>query len=202
MTERPEMRLLADALVDQHVGIDRHADGEHDAGDARQRQRRAEQRHRGENEQDVHGEREIGEDAEDAVGREHVDDDEDAADIGRALARVDRILAEAGADRALLDDGELGRQGAGAQEDGEIVGLLDGEIAGDLAGAAGDRGEDARRRDHLAVEHDGERPADVLGGDLAEMLAAAQIEAKIDVGFAGALSRSPAGRRRGRRRRP
>ena len=36
--------LLADALVDQHVGVDRHADGQHDAGDAGQRQRRAEQR--------------------------------------------------------------------------------------------------------------------------------------------------------------
>src|SRR5580658_2495373 len=31
-------QLLADALVDQHVGIHRHADGEDDAGDARQRQ--------------------------------------------------------------------------------------------------------------------------------------------------------------------
>ena len=119
------MRLLADALVDQHVRIDRHADGEDDAGDARQGQRRAEQHHRGEDEQDVDGQREIGEYAEDAVGRDHVDDDQDAADIGGALAGVDRILAEAGADGALLDDGELGRQRAGAQQDREIVGLVD-----------------------------------------------------------------------------
>ena len=33
--------LLADALVDQHVGVDRHADGQDDAGDAGQRQRPA-----------------------------------------------------------------------------------------------------------------------------------------------------------------
>ena len=33
--------FFADALVDQHVGIDRDADREHDAGDAGQRQRRA-----------------------------------------------------------------------------------------------------------------------------------------------------------------
>ena len=53
MIERPDMRLLADALVDQHVRIDRHADGEHDAGDAGQGQRRAEQHHRGEDERDM-----------------------------------------------------------------------------------------------------------------------------------------------------
>ena len=51
----------------------------------------------------MHAEREIGEDAEDAVGRQHIDDDQHAADQRRALAGVDRILAEAGADRALLD---------------------------------------------------------------------------------------------------
>ena len=33
---RPAAHLFADALVDQHVGVDRHADGEHDAGDAGQ----------------------------------------------------------------------------------------------------------------------------------------------------------------------
>ena len=37
-------RFLADALVDEDVGVDRKADAEHDAGDAGQRQRRAEQR--------------------------------------------------------------------------------------------------------------------------------------------------------------
>ena len=41
--------------------------------------------------------------AEQAVGHEHEDDDERGADIGRELALLDRILAEAGADRALLD---------------------------------------------------------------------------------------------------
>ena len=36
--------LLADALVDQHVAVDRDADRQHDADDARQRERRIEQR--------------------------------------------------------------------------------------------------------------------------------------------------------------
>ena len=97
------------------------------------------------------------------------------------------VLAEAGADGALLNDGELRRQRAGAQQHREVVGLLDGEIAGDLSRAAGDRPEDARRRNDLVVEHDGERTADVLAGDLAEALAAPQVEAEVHVGLAGAL---------------
>ena len=132
-------------------------------------------------------EREVGENAEDAVGRDHVDDDQDAADIGRALAGVDRILPEAGADRALLDHGELRRQRAGAQQDRQVAGFVEREIAGDLAGAAGDRRADDRRRNDLAVEHDGERPADVLRRDLSEFLPAAQVEAEGDVRLAGLL---------------
>ena len=53
--------LLADALVDQHVEIDRDADGEHDAGDAGQRQRRAEQRQHAEDHRDVDRDRDVGE---------------------------------------------------------------------------------------------------------------------------------------------
>jgi hypothetical protein len=56
--------LLADALVDQHVGVDRDADGQHDAGDAGQRQRRVEQRQHAEDHGDVDGDRDVGEHAE------------------------------------------------------------------------------------------------------------------------------------------
>ena len=41
--------LLADALVDQHVAVDRDSDREHDADDARQRERGVEQRQDAEN---------------------------------------------------------------------------------------------------------------------------------------------------------
>ena len=57
----------------------------------------------------------------DAVGGEHVDRDQDGAEIGRRRALLDRILAEAGADHALLDDRQRRRQRAGAQQDGEVV---------------------------------------------------------------------------------
>ena len=97
------------------------------------------------------------------------------------------VLAEAGADGALLDDGQRRRQRAGAQQDREIVRLLHREAAGNLAGAAEDRLADHRRRDHLVVEHDGERLADVLLRHLGEAARAVVVEAEGDDRLAGAL---------------
>ena len=179
--------LLADALVDQHVGVHRDADGQHDAGDAGQGQRRLQEREQAEDHADVDGDRDIGEQAEQAVGREHEDDHQDRAQVGRVDAGGDRVLAEAGADGALLDDGQRRRQRAGAEQDRQVVGLLDREIAADLAGAAGDRLADHRRRDHLVVEHDGERPADVLQRRRAEAAGAGIVEAEGDDRLARAL---------------
>jgi hypothetical protein len=44
-------KLLAHALEDQDVGVDRHADREHDAGQAGQRHRGADARHGAEDDQ-------------------------------------------------------------------------------------------------------------------------------------------------------
>ena len=49
--------LLADALVDQHVGVDRRADRQHEAGDAGQGQRGVEHRHDAEDHQRVQDQR-------------------------------------------------------------------------------------------------------------------------------------------------
>ena len=76
----------------------------------------------------------------------------------------------------------VGGQRAGAQQHGEVVGALDREAAGDLAGAAEDRLADLRRRDHLVVEHDGEGPADILLGRLAEALRALESKRKMTTG--------------------
>ena len=43
-------QFFADALVDQHIGVDRHAQGERDGGDAGQGQRRLQQREQGDQE--------------------------------------------------------------------------------------------------------------------------------------------------------
>src|SRR4051812_17297824 len=52
-------QFLADAFVDQHVGVDRRADGEHEAGDPGQGQRGAEHRHHREDHEDVQHHREV-----------------------------------------------------------------------------------------------------------------------------------------------
>ena len=135
----PGVRLLAHALVDQHVGVDRHAHGQHDAGDAGQRQRRAERGQDADHQEVVGDQRDVGEEAEDAVADDHEDDDRDGRDDRGDDAGADRVGAEARPDGALLDDGQLGGQRAGAEQDGEVVRRLDGEAAADLAGAAEDR---------------------------------------------------------------
>ena len=115
------------------------------------------------------------------------DHDERGAEIGGQLALLDRILAEPGADHALLDHRELGRQRAGAQQDGEVVGRLDREVARDLPASAQDRLADDRRRDHLVIEHDRERASDVLLRDLRKFARAGGIELEGDDRLAGAL---------------
>ena len=81
-----------------------------------------------------------------------------------------------------------GAGSAPARSSAESVdGLLDGEAAADLARAAGDRLADDRRRQHLAVEHDGEGPADIGLGDLGELAGADAVEAERDERLARAL---------------
>ena len=54
---------------------------------------------------DVNGERDVGEEAEEAVGHEHEADDQHGGDHARDLAGADEVRTEARPDRALLDDG-------------------------------------------------------------------------------------------------
>ncbi len=97
------------------------------------------------------------------------------------------IGTEASADDALFHDGEFGRQGARAQVGGEARGFGDTEVAGDLAAAAEDRFIDARRRDHLVVEHDGKPATDIFRGKLSECAGAGLIEAERHNRLVGAL---------------
>ena len=127
----------------------------------------------------VHRDRDVRENAEQSVGQDHEHDHERAADVGCELALVDRVLAEARADDALLDRRQFRRQCAGAQQDRKIVGAFDGEVAGNLA-VAGRESQiaDDRRGDHLVVEHDRERPANIFLRHGREFARAGGIEAE------------------------
>ena len=95
-------------------------------------------------------------------------------------AGTDGVGAEIGADRALLDDGERGRQRARAQQQRLLLGLLGGEGAGDDAAAAADRALHDRGADDLVVELDGQPLADVGAGGGAEGAAAGGVEGEAD----------------------
>jgi hypothetical protein len=101
--------FLADALVDQHIGVHRHAEGEDDAGDAGQGQRGAGQ-----------GE---GPDDHRAVGQRSADDG-------------DRAVAEVVEDHEPADDHE--RDQAGVEATAEVVrtqlgAMVDSEIGSGLS---------------------------------------------------------------------
>ena len=68
------LAFLADALVDQHVRVHRHAERQHQSGDARQREHRLHAGHSAEHEQQVHQHGEVGDDAADEVVDRHEDD--------------------------------------------------------------------------------------------------------------------------------
>ena len=156
------LQLFADALVDQHVGVDRHADGQHDTGDARQRQRRAEQRQRAEDQDDVEDQRDVGEDAEQAVGDDHEGDDERSAATIPAVRpeRIESAPRLAPTERSSTMS-RLAGSAPARSSTARSLALCGGEVAADLARAAGDRLLDDRRGDHLVVEHDGEALADI-----------------------------------------
>src|SRR5665213_3631368 len=75
--------FLADALIDQHVGVDRHAHGERDAGDAGKRERRSEKRQARHQDAQIEKQRDVGEDSEGAVEHDHEQHDERHADHAR-----------------------------------------------------------------------------------------------------------------------
>jgi hypothetical protein len=179
-------RLLACALVDEDVGVDGHAQRQQDAGDTGKGKRRPEQRQAGERQGQVCDQSDRGKDAEQAVGRDDEPDHKCEAGSDCKEPGFDRVGAQTGPDRAFLDDGQCSRQCAGPQQHGEVIRVLDGEVAADLPLAADYRLANDGRADHLAIEHDGKRLTHVARADIGKALGADAIEPEVDDPFAGA----------------
>src|SRR6266702_2211389 len=159
------LQLFADALEDQHVGVHRDADRQHQPGEPRQRQREPEAREPGKGEQHVQAEGRHGEHAGEPVVRDHDQDHEDDPHDARADAVVDRVLAERGADGALLDDGEGRGQRTGAQHQRQVLRVLEGLRAQlDLPVLADLTLDDGRLVHHAAIEDDGHVVPHVAAG--------------------------------------
>ena len=72
----PVAQFLTDAGENQHVGVHRHTDGEHDTRNTRQCQRRTNQRHEGDQQHQVGRQRHDRNHAEDAVIENHEQHDQ------------------------------------------------------------------------------------------------------------------------------
>ncbi len=186
------LHLLARALVDEDVGVHRHADGEQQARDAGQRQhRQAHQRAAGERrvarhlreqarghdraerqQDEVEHHREVGHEAHRAVVEEHEEQDRRDADEDRELRVRDRVLAEGRVHEALAEHLERGGHRAGVEHALELRRLGERERAGDDGVAAGDRLLEVGVRVGDAVQDDRHvaARASVRGGVLARHL--------------------------------
>jgi hypothetical protein len=153
--------LLTNALVDQHVGIDRSTDRQHEAGNAGQGERSVEQGHDAKDHQRVDDQPDHRIHAEPAVGDQHESHHQQGGDDAGNDAEADRIRAKVRADGALFDRHSARSAAAGAQRDGELIGFLDREAAGDAGLPSEDRLADRRGGEHDIVEDDRERLADI-----------------------------------------
>ena len=189
----PEVEFLADALEDQHVGVHGHADGQDDAGDAGQGQGGVEIGHDAHQDQHVQQQGQHRVDAGGPVVDQHEQHDQQQAAEGGHQPLADGIGAQRGADGPFLDVFQRRRQGARAQHQDDVVHLVDGEAAVDDA-VAGDDVLDGGHALDAVVEDDGERLADVGGGEPLELGGPLGIEGEADgrgavlvLGAAGAL---------------
>ena len=83
--------LFADALKDEHVGIDAHTDGENDSCNAGQGERGLRKSHESEQDYQVEEQGQIGVDARALVVNEHEDHDDENADDGGGNALADGV---------------------------------------------------------------------------------------------------------------
>ena len=134
------LELFLDALIDDHVGIHGHTQGQDETGDTRQRQHSAEGGQGAEEEHDVGKQRDVGGDTGSLVEEEHVEQHEAERDQEGNETGADGLGTEGRTDDLLLDDRSRGGKLTGLEDVGKVGGLVDGEVAGDGGGTAGDFG--------------------------------------------------------------
>ena len=110
--------FLAQALVDQHVGVHRHAEHEHEPGQARQRERGVDGHHEADGQQQVRQQGDGRDQAGEPVVDDHEHQDATKASTIEIVSAADGVLPERRADGVLADRQRLerGRQGAGPEQ--------------------------------------------------------------------------------------
>ena len=155
------------ALVDEHVGIDGHTQGEHHTGDTTHGERSLE---RGE---DTHGEEQVEEQCAvghhtslEAVHGNHVEHQDDEGENGAVDTHADRLGTQCGTDDFLADDvcgsGHLTR----LEHVGQVLCLLGSEATRDFRASTGDFTFYVGGAVNIVVEHDGDAAVNVQLGEL------------------------------------
>ena len=170
-------------LVDQHVGVYGHPDGEDEAGDAGEGEGGSQPYQDRVGQKPVDDQRDGCRHTHQPVEGDHVEDGQAGTDEGCLEAGVDGGLTEGRPDRSLLDHLDRDRQGTGPDEESELVGSLLVEVPRDQSLATRDpnvtldRGGDARAGEDRLVEHDGnpsrrvsDRGTGGFGGQLGPLL--------------------------------
>src|SRR5665213_1939519 len=147
-----EREFLADALVDQHVRIDRNTDREHQSRHAGQRERSAKRREHGHREEQIDEYRHIRNDPTHDIIKSHEDHDGEEAPDNRGGSFRYRIRAERRPDDRLLNNFYRRRQRAGFEYDLEEIRFAHVADAGDLRVAARNFAIHTRGGIHYAIE--------------------------------------------------
>ncbi len=154
--------FFLDALVNQHVGIDRRTERQHHTGDTRHGQCGLERSQNTEREEDVHQQGEVGHHARnDVVHHEHVDHQQHESDDERHNTLLDRLCAERRTDHFFLHDACGSRHTTRFQRVGEVFRVFNGEVTRDRRLTAVDFAIHTRSRINHTVEDDGDGLADV-----------------------------------------
>ena len=176
-------QLFLDALGSDDVGVNTHADGEDDAGDAGQGQGEA-LKHRevagdeGQRSRHLTGQSDAGQEAGQTVQSRHQNHDEGEGDDAGQHHGAQAVLAQTRADGGVAVHRQRKGQRAGVDLAGHLDHVLLREGArrrtGDDGRAVGDGGVDAGGADVLVVQPDADGAAGLIqaGGRVAECLGA------------------------------
>ena len=173
-----ERELFPQSLVNQHARIHRQTDRQDDARNTRKSEDEVEHRERAHQQDDVHDQHEIRDQAGEFVVDHHEHEcDREAEKTGENTA-PNRIESECRRDTAFFFHAHR-RLERVLQHAGQTARFLFLETACDDGIAPVNRSPDAGRGLNHAVEHDGETMADIRLGDLPEFLCAFAVELQL-----------------------
>src|ERR1700733_5986510 len=176
-------QFFPNALENQHIRVHAHADGENHSRDPGQGQHGVEVAHEAEQDDEVQQERDIGVDSSRAIVDQHEDQDGKHADNRRPNPGADRIGAERRPHGALFEILDACRQSTGAQDHGQVLGLLLVHAApADFTGIA-DGLFDIGNFLNFVVEHYGQTIAHVRRGEVVEPLPPLARQLEADIGL-------------------